>query len=233
MVRMLLPDLNDTAFFYYRVSFVSVIATNLFVENLLFSITSLIVHIIRKGLKLTPNSEKSLAWSMKNLHIYSHIIQKNYIFIYIQYHLYLLSVYTIFCFRGAIFIFDHFSSHNINTNLVLTESSNVESIFVSIQKLEHFFPFVVCMLVLFTSDSHLPKKSFIWINENHLKMMKNAFYLFQKLLSISRQLYFCFDFLVMQKKRLDQKEKIDFKIYDVKTLLTNNYIKHIAQYLTK
>ena len=148
---------------------------------------------------------------MKNLHIYSHIIQKNYIFIYIQYHLYLLSVYTIFCFRGAIFIFDHFSSHNINTNLVLNESSNVESIFVSIQKLEHFFPFVVCMLVLFTSDSHLPKKSFIWFNESPLKMMKNAFYLFQKLLSISRQLYFCFDFWSCRKNDLIRKKRLILK----------------------
>ena len=35
------------------------------------------------------------------------------------------------------------------------------------------------------------------------------------------------------EKGLDQNDKADFKIYDVTTLLTNNYNTHIAQYLTK
>ena len=35
------------------------------------------------------------------------------------------------------------------------------------------------------------------------------------------------------KKRLDQKDKVYCKIYDVTALLTNSYIAHIAQYLTK
>ena len=37
----------------------------------------------------------------------------------------------------------------------------------------------------------------------------------------------------MWKKRLDQKDKINFKIYDVTTCLANNYNTHIAQYPTK
>ena len=35
------------------------------------------------------------------------------------------------------------------------------------------------------------------------------------------------------KKRLDYKDKVNFKIYDVTAWLTNNYNTHIAQYLTR
>ena len=35
------------------------------------------------------------------------------------------------------------------------------------------------------------------------------------------------------QKWLDEKDKLNFKIYDVTTWLTNNYNSHIAQYLTK
>ena len=35
------------------------------------------------------------------------------------------------------------------------------------------------------------------------------------------------------QKWLDEKDKLNFKIYDVTTWLTNNYNAHIAQYLTK
>ena len=44
----------------------------------------------------------------------------------------------------------------------------------------------------------------------------------QKLFSVSVYLSFCHDFLVMQKKRLDKNDKVNFKIYDVTTWLTNN-----------
>ena len=37
----------------------------------------------------------------------------------------------------------------------------------------------------------------------------------------------------MQEKWLDQKEKVNFKINDVTTWLSNNYITHISQYLKK
>ena len=33
--------------------------------------------------------------------------------------------------------------------------------------------------------------------------------------------------------RLDQKDKLNFKIYDVNAWLTNYYHAHIARYLTK
>ena len=54
-------------------------------------------------------------------------------------------------------------------------------------------------------------------------MMKNAFYFrffmlfIYKLFLLSRYLNFCFDFLVIQKKQLDQKYKVNFKIYNVAT----------------
>ena len=35
------------------------------------------------------------------------------------------------------------------------------------------------------------------------------------------------------KKRFEQKDKFNFKIYDVIAWLKNSYIRHIAQYLTK
>ena len=60
-------------------------------------------------------------------------------------------------------------------------------------------------------------------------MMKNAFYFILKLFSFSRYLNFCLDFLGMQKKRLDQKDKVDFEIYDVTAWLTKDYKTHISQ----
>ena len=52
----------------------------------------------------------------------------------------------------------------------------------------------------------------------------------QKLFSFSRYLSFRHDFLVMQEKRLDKKDKVNFKIHDVTTWLKNNCDRHIAQY---
>ena len=57
--------------------------------------------------------------------------------------------------------------------------------------------------------------------------MENAFF------SFSRYLNFCYDFLVMLKKTLDKKDKVSFKIHDVRNWLTSNCNTHIAQYLTK
>ena len=43
----------------------------------------------------------------------------------------------------------------------------------------------------------------------------------------------CHDFLVMQEKRIDQKDNINFKLYDVTTWFTHNFNTHTVQYLTK
>ena len=37
----------------------------------------------------------------------------------------------------------------------------------------------------------------------------------------------------MQKKRLDKKDKVNIKIYDVTAWLTNHYNTYITQYLKK
>ena len=58
------------------------------------------------------------------------------------------------------------------------------------------------------------------------------FYVKRVFLPVSRYLNFCLDFLVIQKKRLDQKDKVNFKFYDVTTWLSNNYNTHFAQYRT-
>ena len=49
---------------------------------------------------------------------------------------------------------------------------------------------------------------------------------------LHRKPSFCHDSLVMQEEWLDQKDKINCKICDITTWLTNNYHTHIAQYPT-
>ena len=58
--------------------------------------------------------------------------------------------------------------------------------------------------------------------------MNNLFYLILKVFFVLKILDFCLDFLVMMKKCRDWKEKVNFKLYDVTALLTNNYYIHIA-----
>ena len=87
-------------------------------------------------------------------------------------------------------------------------------------------------LVAFSSFSaqQLPSLT-IYIDLLKLLYYKNAFYFILKVFSFSRYLNFCLDFLGMQKKQLDQKDKVNFEIYDVRASLTKNYKTHIAQYL--
>ena len=64
--------------------------------------------------------------------------------------------------------------------------------------------------------------------------MKNAFYFILKGLFVLKMFKFlCVDALAMQKKRLDLKDKVNFKIDYVTAWLTKNYSTHIAQYLPK
>ena len=63
-------------------------------------------------------------------------------------------------------------------------------------------------------------------------MVKNVFYFILKALFFL-EIFFCLELLIMQKKRLDQKDKVSFKIYDVTSWLTNNYNTHIDHYLVK
>ena len=54
-------------------------------------------------------------------------------------------------------------------------------------------------------------------------MMTDAFYFILKALFVLK---------IFKSERLDQKDKVSFKIYDVAAWLTENYDTHIAQYLT-
>ena len=64
-------------------------------------------------------------------------------------------------------------------------------------------------------------------------MMKNAFYFILKALLVLKIFKFLPGISVHVEKQLDQKDKINFKIYDITTWLTYNYNKDIAQYFTK
>ena len=52
----------------------------------------------------------------------------------------------------------------------------------------------------------------------------------QNLFSFSRYSSFCLDFLVMHRKGLVKKIKVNFKFYDVIVWSTNSWNTHIAQY---
>ena len=55
----------------------------------------------------------------------------------------------------------------------------------------------------------------------------------QQLFSFSSYLTFCLDFFGRVAKRLDLKDKFNFKIFDVRAWLTNNCFTHISQYFEK
>ena len=64
-------------------------------------------------------------------------------------------------------------------------------------------------------------------------MMKIAFHFILKALFVRKIFNFVLTFCLFTKKRLHYKDKVNFKIYDVTTWLTNKYNTHIAQYLMK
>ena len=69
--------------------------------------------------------------------------------------------------------------------------------------------------------------------ESSLKIMKNAFYFILEVLFVLKIFKFLSRLFGHVGKMLDYKDKVNFKIHDVKTWLPNNYSAHIAQYLTK
>ena len=69
--------------------------------------------------------------------------------------------------------------------------------------------------------------------ENHLKMMKSAFDFTLKALLVLKIFKFSSRIFICVEKRLDQKDKVNFKIYDVTPWLTNNFNTHIDQCLEK
>ena len=69
--------------------------------------------------------------------------------------------------------------------------------------------------------------------ESPLKIMKNAFYVTLKILFVLK-VFKCLSLLFDHVgKRLDWKDKVDFKIDEIVAWLTNNCNAHIAQYFKK
>ena len=64
-------------------------------------------------------------------------------------------------------------------------------------------------------------------------MMKNAFYFIIKALSVLKVFNFLSWLFDHVEKQLDEKDKVNSKIYDVTTLITYNYNTHIVLYPTK
>ena len=110
--------------------------------------------------------------------------------------------------------------------LLSTQSEN------NLQQLPDFLLVSSKYLSCLKSDSRPLKIFFVCFYESSLKMEENAFYFILKALFILK-INVCLDFLVKQKKRVDQKYRVYFKIYDVTAWLTNNCNSYIAQYLLK
>ena len=64
-------------------------------------------------------------------------------------------------------------------------------------------------------------------------MMETAFYLILKEIFVPKVLKFFSLLFGSIQKQLDYRDKVNFKIYDVKSGKANNFNTHIAQYLTK
>ena len=62
-------------------------------------------------------------------------------------------------------------------------------------------------------------------------MMKNTVYFMLKALFIPKMFKFSSKIFGHAGKRLDQKAKFSFKVYDITDWITNNYNTHNAQYL--
>ena len=69
--------------------------------------------------------------------------------------------------------------------------------------------------------------------ESSLKMNKKAFYFTMKVLFVLKIFRFLSQPFGFVEKQLDQKDKVYFKIYDVRTWSKNNCNTHIAEYLKK
>ena len=81
------------------------------------------------------------------------------------------------------------------------------------------------------SNSHLPKKNrFICFNESPLKMINNALNFILKAFFVLKIFKFLFWLFGYVKKRLDQKYKVNFNIYDVTIRLTNSCNTYIVQF---
>ena len=71
------------------------------------------------------------------------------------------------------------------------------------------------------------------VTQSPLKIMKNAFYFTSKALFVLKIFKFLSWLFCHVAKRLDKKDTVNVKFYDVTTGLTNNCNTHIAQYFKR
>ena len=69
--------------------------------------------------------------------------------------------------------------------------------------------------------------------ESPLKMMKNALFFTSQALFVLKTFTFLSSIFGHVAKRLDKKDQVNLKFYDVIAWLTNNRNTHIAQYFEK
>ena len=80
---------------------------------------------------------------------------------------------------------------------------------------------------------HSQVKDNFFATENPLKMIKNAFYFTLKAVLVLK-IFKCISCIFSHiEKRLNYKDKVNFKIYGVVNWLINNCKTHIDQYLKK
>ena len=72
-----------------------------------------------------------------------------------------------------------------------------------------------------------------WATESPLKMMKNPFYFTSKVLLLLKIFKFLFTIFGHTAKRLDKKDKVNFKFYDVTAWLTNHCNTHILPNISR
>ena len=94
----------------------------------------------------------------------------------------------------------------------------------------NFFYFVICPKLLKGTLSGMRQ---FWAYENPFKMMKNAFYFTSKVLLLLKIFKFLSWLFGHAAKRVDKKDKVNFKFYDVTAWLTNHRNTHIVQYFKK
>ena len=101
------------------------------------------------------------------------------------------------------------------------------------------FPLQVCFFVITRHErvkGALSSLKQFWATESCLKMMENAlnaFYFTSNILFVLKIFKFLSWLFGHISKQLDQKDQVNFKIYEVTAWLTNYFNNHIIQYYQK
>ena len=92
--------------------------------------------------------------------------------------------------------------------------------------------FVFTLIIRIIKGALLGLREFL-TTESPLKVMYNAFYFALKALFVLSMFKILSSLFGLVWKQLDEKDQVNFEIYDVTTWSTNNCNTHIAHYLKK